>query len=210
MMREFCRGSVSPRDCRVECVRGRASSLFKNFLRAFCRALVLAFRRWRSAASWGREVALPSRARSPLQAPPPSPPAPPAVLAPPAGNPKGRCAPRATTRDAPWPMAARVRQKYSPRRNLKAPSLWWSSLMCLNQRSVRRWAMMKRRRRNSPCILPEVDMTQGRRHRLHLSTESRCLALAIPINLGARSGLEEPRRVGRTQRPVDWEPDIDL
>ena len=27
-------------------------------------------------------------------------------------------------------------------------------------------------------------------------------ALAIPINLGARSGLEELRRVGRAQRPV--------
>ena len=52
-----------------------------------------------------------------------------------------------------------------PRRNLKASSLWQSSPIYLNQRSVRRWAMMKRRRRNSPCIRPEVDMTQGRKAR---------------------------------------------
>ena len=36
------------------------------------------------------------------------------------------------------------------------------SPMSLNQGTVL-WAIMKRRRRNSPCILPEVDMTQGRK-----------------------------------------------
>jgi len=50
--------------------------------------------------------------------------------------------PWATARAAAWPIAARVCQKYCPRRNLKAASLG-SSLLCrLNQLEVRRWVMM--------------------------------------------------------------------